>query len=264
MNQRWLDRRCGDAPGEIFRPSIHEVVETDSDTVVRQFVERHHYSGTLPAARFRFLLLERGELVGAAVFSHPARDEVLTNVFPQLPVLRSVELGRFVLLDRVAANGETWFLQRAFDQLRGRIAGVVSFSDPQPRTAIDGRVVMPGHVGRIYQALNARYLGRGRRDKLRLLPDGRVLARRSYQKIRDGVRGWYPQAEKLIGLGASPIAIDADEPARRAWLATWLPRLTRELAHRGNHRYAWVVDRRFRAHVPEMYGPHRARPKEID
>lgn len=264
MNQRWLDRRCGDAPGEIFRPSIHEVVEIPDDTTARTFVERHHYSASYPAARFRFGLLERSELVGVAVYSHPARDEVLTNVFPQLPVSRLVELGRFVLLDRVAANGETWFLTRCHEMLRGRIAGVVSFSDPQPRTTLAGDLVMPGHVGRIYQALNARYLGRGRKEKLRLLPDGRVLARRSYQKIRDGVRGWFPQAEKLVTLGADPIALDADEPARRAWLATWLPRLTRELAHRGNHRYAWIVDRRYRAHAPEPFGPHRAYPKVRD
>ena len=33
-------------------------------------------------------------------------------------MLTTVELGRFVLLDSVAGNGETWFLARSFDILR--------------------------------------------------------------------------------------------------------------------------------------------------
>lgn len=230
--------------------SAHEVAEIASDAIARAFVERHHYSASYPAARFRFGLYERGELVGVAVFSHPVRNEVLTNVFPALPVERLVELGRFVLLDRVAGNGETWFLARAFELLRGRIAGVVSFSDPVPRTTTAGAIVMPGHVGTIYQASNARYLGRGRADTLRLLPDGRVLARRSYQKIRDGVRGWRPCAAQLVAHGAEPLPDIVPDAERRAWLERWLPRLTRPMRHPGNHRYAWIVDRRHRRALP--------------
>ena len=43
-------------------------------------------------------------------------------------MLTTVELGRFVLLDSVAGNGETWFLARSFEILRKHaIVGVVSF-----------------------------------------------------------------------------------------------------------------------------------------
>jgi hypothetical protein len=40
------------------------------------------------------------------------------------------------------------------------LRGLVSFSDPIRRTTFAGQVVMPGHVGVIYRASNARYTGR--------------------------------------------------------------------------------------------------------
>lgn len=266
-NQRWLERRATfRRPDELIDVRAHEVAPIADDKTARAFVTRHHYSGSFPAARFRFGLYERGDLVGVAVFSQPVRDEVVTNVFPTIPRLAGVELGRFVLLDRVAGNGETWFLARTFELLRrAGIAGVVSFSDPMPRTRLDGTVVMPGHLGTIYQAANAAYLGRGRADTLRLLPDGTVFARRTYQKIRAGERGWIPAAAVLARYGAEPIDAGASEPERRAWLESWMGQLTRPMKHGGNHRYAWVVDpRQRRAADPVPYGPRRAFPKTRD
>jgi hypothetical protein len=40
------------------------------------------------------------------------------------------------------------------------VRGVVSFSDPVPRRTAAGDLVFPGHIGTIYQASNAGYLGR--------------------------------------------------------------------------------------------------------
>lgn len=260
-NQRWLlGRPSYRPPAERIDTAAHEVAAIDSDRTARAFVESHHYSRSYPAARFRFGLYERGELVGVAVFSHPVRDAVILNALPELErATDGVELGRFVLLDRVAGNGETWFLTRCLELLAGRVRGVVSFSDPVQRTTSDGAIVMPGHVGTIYQAANAEYLGRGRGDTLRLLPDGRALSRRTYQKIRDGARGWRPAAAQLEAFGA-------DEPwhDRRAWLAHWIDRLTRPLAHPGNHRYAWRIDRRDRRARRAIAGCARPYPKAID
>jgi hypothetical protein len=104
----------------------------------KDFVEAHHYSRAYPAARFRF--------GGTGT--------------------ESVELGRFVLLDEVPFNGETWMLGQCF-------------SDPFPRTDSSGREVFRGHLGTIYRAHNARYLGRGTPRTLRLLPDGSVLSERA-------------------------------------------------------------------------------------
>src|ERR671937_3248818 len=77
----------------------------------------HHYAGSYPAARWRFGLFRRSVLQGVAVFSHPCHDRVLTAVFPGRAT-DSVELGRFILLDGVPGNGESWFLGRCFAHLR--------------------------------------------------------------------------------------------------------------------------------------------------
>lgn len=245
-NQRW--RRGRDSyrpPEEPICTAVHEVAPIADDGTARTFVEEHHYSGTYPAARFRFGLYRRGQLAGVAVFSHPCSDKVLTNVFP-VPAVQAVELGRFVLLDEVEGNGETWFLARCFELLRrvrlpdgARLAGVVSFSDPMRRTSAHGAQVFGGHIGTIYQAHNGAYLGRGTARTLRLLPDGTVLSARALQKIRAGERGIDYAAGLLERAGAAPLG----DAAPRPWLATWLPRLTRTVRHPGNHRYAWSFRR---------------------
>jgi len=256
-NQRWTARRASyRPPTEPIDPRAYDVAEIAGDAPARAFIEAHHYSGTYPAARFRIGLYRRGELVGVAVFSHPVHEAVLRNVFPTLPRLAAVELGRFVLIDSVPGNGETWFLARAFDLLRDRVAGVVSFSDPVPRTTTSGAIVKPGHLGTIYQAANAHYLGRGRTDTLRLLPDGRALSRRTYQKIRSAERGWHAATAQLTRYGADPVGEGASDNERRAWLDHWMRTLTRPLRHPGNHRYAWALQRRHRDAIDAPHAPY--------
>jgi hypothetical protein len=245
-NQRWRDRRDSYRPaGEVIDPRRYEVAPIDNDTEPKRFVEQHHYSGTYPAARDRFGLYTRGRLAGVAVFSHPCNDLVLTNTFP-MPALDARELGRFVLLDTVPGNGETWFLARCFELLhREGARGVVSFSDPVRRRTAAGVIVFPGHIGTIYQAHNGVYLGRATRRTLRLLPDGSVLSARAISKLQAGAKGWRYTAELLIAHGA-------DRPGRdlREWAAAWLPIITRPLRHAGNHKYAWGLDRQARLELP--------------
>lgn len=247
LNQRWRARRDSYRPaGEPIDTRRHEVAPIADDNTAKAFVLSHHYSASYPAARFRFGLFEGPQLVGVAVFSHPANDAVLTNVFPGA-ARDSVELGRFVLLDRVPGNGETWFLARCFELLRADVLGVVSYSDPTARTDAAGAVTHPGHVGTIYQAHNGVYLGRGRARVLRLLPDGTTFSDRARQKIRRREKGWRYAAAALVRFGAGQLGEDEDEAA---WLDLWGPRLTRPLRHPGNHRYAWGLDRAARRQLP--------------
>lgn len=244
--QRWRERRdTYRPPTETIRTRLYDVAPIVRDSVARTFVEAHHYSGTYPAARFRYGLYRLGHLVGVAVFSHPCNNRVLTNVFPGLPPLEAVELGRFVLLDEVPGNGETWFLARSFDHLRREtdVRGVVSFSDPVARKDAGGSAVFPGHIGTIYQAHNGRFLGRSTARVLRLLPDGTVFSARAASKIRAGSKGWRYASGRLVAFGAKPLEDDASEERRRAWLRDWTGRLTRRLRHPGNLRYAWPLDR---------------------
>src|SRR5262249_10304227 len=77
---------------------------------------------------------------------------------------------------------ESWFLsQMCRLAAAARVRGLVMFSDPLPRTRADGTVIMPGHVGTIYQAANSVYTGRATARTLTLLPDGTVFSDRGVQ-----------------------------------------------------------------------------------
>jgi hypothetical protein len=246
-NQRWRDRRGSYRPaGETIDPRAFEVAKLDDDNTPKRFVEAHHYSGSFPAARFRFGLYRGTQLAGVAVFSQPMNARALRPLPGE--ALEGVELGRFVLLDDVPGNGETWFLARCFELLRKEpLVGVVSFSDPTPRATAAGVSVFNGHVGTIYQAFNAIYLGRGTARTLRLLPDGTVLSDRTLQKIRKRERGWRYASAILEAHGAAPLG---DEDAHE-WVRHWVAALTRAVRHPGNHKYVWGLRPSVRKHLPD-------------
>lgn len=267
QNQRWRERRESYRPaGEVIRTSEYGVEEV-SEPEAKAFIKTHHYAGDFPADRFRFGLKRFGRLVGVAVFSHPVNNRALTKEFP-VHHLEATELGRLVLLDEVPANGESFFVARTFDALRRKpvvdrktgqelrgILGVVSFSDPVRRRTSEGQVIAPGHTGCVYQALSACYVGRSDGRTLHLLPDGRVFNHRTEQKIRKREVGWRYGVEELRSYGADPVW---DDP--KAWLEHWLPRITRPLVHKGNHKYKWALHRSMRASL----GASKPYPKQID
>lgn len=261
-NQRWNGGRATyRRPTEVIRTAAYDVAEIDRD-VAKAFVVEHHYSRCFPAARFQFGLHERGELVGVAVFSHPMSDAVITNALEVDDATEGTELGRFVLLDRVPGNGETWFLARCLAALAGRVRGVVSFSDPVPRTGAGGELLFPGHIGTIYQAANARYRGLTKPSTIRLFPDGRVFSNRAAGKIARRERGHEAVARELERWGAAPLAVGEDA---LEWLRRWRPLVTRTLRHSGNHRYVWPVGRRNRAVVrgTDYPYPKRRTPAQL-
>jgi hypothetical protein len=244
-------------PDEPIRTAEYDVAELPDDRAAKAFVVRHHYSGSYPAARWRFGLFRRGVLQGVAVFSHPCNDLVLTSVFPGRPT-DSVELGRFVLLDEVPGNGESWFLGRCFRLLRREgLVGVVAFSDPRRRSDGQGNTIFGGHVGTIYQAHNAAYLGRSAARTLHLLPDGRVLPERAQQKIRAADRGVHYAVGRLVAWGAEPPR-NYKAGSLAAWLCEWRRHLCRPVRHWGNHKYAWALGRGVRLPFGQPY------PKQVD
>ena len=185
FNQRWRERRESYQPvGEPINPETLRGCRTGRrPRSERVHPDTHHYGASYPSARVRFSLFTEGRLVGVVVFSHPCNDWVLTAVFPLSP-LESLELGRFVLLDDVPANGESRFpSERAFECLQRKgLAGVVSFSDLVPRTTSDGTIMHRGHAGIYYQATASTYLGRTEHRTVRLaflLYHRRLIAARS-------------------------------------------------------------------------------------
>ena len=247
VTQRWRDGRDSYRPArETIRTADYAVASIPDDKTAKSFIQAHHYSGTFPAARQRFGLFRANELVGVAVYSVPANPRCL-DVLP-CERAAAVELGRFVLLDDVLANAETWFLGQCHALLvREGVRGVVSFSDPVARTTADGVLRFRGHIGTIYQAHNAVYLGRSRAETRRLLPDGTLLHGRGLAKIRKRDRGHRYAAAALERYGADPLRDDEDA---RAWVQRWVGALTRPLRHVGNHKYGWGLTRVEKKHMP--------------
>lgn len=244
--QRWRERRDSYRPaGEPIDPSRYGV-EVVEERDAKRFVIAHHYSASMVAARvcvglFRSRAWITSELVGVAVFSVPAGPAVLGRWFDKVP---AVELGRLVLLDEVPANGESWFVARAFRALRRElpdVRGVLSFSDPVQRVSADGRVTVPGHIGMVYQALNGAHLGRSTPRTLIVAPDGSILSERALSKLRTGDRGADYTYALLKRWGAPGRRLD--EPGadyvRRALADR---NLFRRVRHPGCLAYGWRLD----------------------
>ena len=256
--QRFTERKESRRPaGELIKTSAYDVARIVSSNEASSFVERHHYAATCSSTAHRFGLYCRGELVGVACFGPPASENVRKKVFPMLTPKNFASLGRFVLVDSVPGNGESWFIARCFELLREKgIVGIESCADPEPRAAMDGGIVFRGHLGTIYCATNGRYIGKTNPSTLRLLPDGTCLSNRSSGKLVRGERGSSHPIDQLERWGAEPLELGEDP---HEWLAFWRDRLTTTMRHRGCHRYIWCLDRRRRREL--LQAPALAYPK---
>jgi hypothetical protein len=243
--QRWQNKRTSFRPaGELFNPGRHEVVVL-SESDARGFITEHHYSGSMPASRFRAGLMRkmpfgRDVLAGVAVFSVPMQAAVLSRHL-KADVQTGAELGRFVLLDEVEGNGETYFLAAA-NRLLARetpIRAVVSYSDPIARVCEDGRILKPGHIGVIYQASGFRMVGRSSPRTLVLTGSGLVISDRALSKIRNQEQGHAYAYQQLLAAGA-PERKFGEDPRSYVQRALQSGCFTRH-RHPGNFVYTYAV-----------------------
>jgi hypothetical protein len=244
--QRWRDRRERRVPaGELIDPA-GLAVDLIEEKLARPFVVRHHYSGSFPAARQCAGLFRGVELVGVAVFSVPMNNRAVPHWTGLGEANAGAELGRFVLLDDVPGNAESWFLSRALAALaheRRDIKSLLSYADPVERSVL-GQLVKPGHVGTIYQALSAPYRGRTGPRTAYMTANGAHVSGRSLSKIRLGERGAGYAVEQLRELGARPaIGEDGASLVARLIRERWL----RRFKHPGNHVYLFPLTRGARA-----------------
>ncbi len=257
--QRWTRGRDSYRPaGEPINTTQYGVEEI-GELQAKAFVTREHYSGSYPAARVRVGLFRAGDgLVGVAVFSQPMNPATVPKY---LSAADGCELGRFVLRDDVPANGETWFLARCFKILRQRypgLGGVVSYSDPVPRTSADGVVVKPGHLGIIYRAHNGRYVGLARAENLVLDAGGRVISRRTLSKLRNDERGAAHAYAQLLAAGA-PRRRPLEESVAYCQRAL-AEGPFRRLKHPGNLTYVWSLNRDTKIKLRDKPYPQREPP----
>lgn len=244
---RWRKRRSSYRPSQepFDQKAFH--VERIQEKSAKKFVLEHHYSGSFPAAIASYGLIERlgafdTRLAGCAVFSVPMHPRSAARYGAgDLPFC---ELGRFVLLDEIGGNAETWFMSRALRQLaldkqdnqgRPKFSVCLAYSDPVPRSDITGAITHVGHVGGIYSAANALYVGRGTARTLNLAPDGKTISERALSKLRKGDTGARYAYEMLRGHGAPPIEVGEknSDYVRRALSEGPF----RTLKHNGNHAY---------------------------
>lgn len=267
-SQRWRDRRShfvGD--GGIFDPSIFSVEVISCGREAKPFVLAHHYSGSFPATRlscglFRNGVGGRAELVGVCSFAVPMNNAAIPKHTGLGDPLAGVDLGRLVLLDDVPSNAESWFVSRAFRLLRREkpgILSVIAYSDPVRRIGEDGRIVMPGHIGMVYQALSACFRGRSSARTDLIMPDGRILSPRAVSKIRNGESGC-AYAERQLTASGVPARSFGEDPAG------WILRLQgigalKRRRHPGNLVYTFALTRAARIAartLPDRSYPERA------
>lgn len=154
--------------------------------VGREFIKEHHYSKGCHNGPMAWGLFDGGDLIGVCAFATPNSERVRASIFGPEHKDHVTELHRLVILDVTPRNAESWFIVRALRGLheyRPGIWGVLSFADETE-----------GHVGTIYQATNALYLGRTARRRFWRDCDGRLRHPRqcgvniSQQEARR--RGW--------------------------------------------------------------------------
>lgn len=277
--QRWFYGRDSYRPSqEPIRPQEF-AVKPLGRVAAKRFVQTHHYSGSYVCSIGDFGLwhksgLNPSRLVGVASFATPSNPNSIRRWSGLEDFHNGAELGRFVLLDEVAGNGETWFLTRALRLLKAQrpeLRIVLSYSDPVPRRNLDtGTLSHRGHYGSIYQACGSLYLGRAGRKTLILSRTGEALPNRALAKVRnEEVGADYSQAliERLTGV----TRLASEDPRSFVDRALRSPML-RRVSHSGNHLYLFPLagDRREKAailHLPVIQG-HVARaipfPKIID
>lgn len=132
----------------------------------KAFVIEHHYSHGIHNGPTCYGLFDGDELIGVLAFATPCSENVRASLWGPDHKDAVIELHRLVVLDGTPTNTESFFIARALKLLKQRRPqtwGVLSFAD-----------ATEGHVGTIYQATNALYLGTSGRSTFYLDKDGRL------------------------------------------------------------------------------------------
>ena len=246
---RWFDKRSSYRPSQEPINPAEFTVERIDKIQARDFIVRHHYSGTFvyevcSAGLFRKVGLEPARLVGVAAFATPSNPATLQR-WAGLPGYEAgAELGRFVCLDgEVKGNGETFFLARALRLLkaeRPELRVIISYADPLPRrNLITGELAHIGHTGSIYSAANATYAQRADPKTLLLSATGESIPARILSKIRNEEEGREYATERLERI--SGLRIQPGESGEAFVDRALSSSSIRRVRHPGNHVYLFPL-----------------------
>jgi hypothetical protein len=211
VEQRWRDRvskfivsnRGPNFSEDVKKGNVR--VEQIEKKDASKFVTKNHYLASYPQHTASFGLYLGVKLVGVAVYSNPARNS--GKRYGNVPQGQVQELSRLVLLDKIKSGAETYFLRESLQEFKRyyttdkktmkggtrtpkRLSVIISHSDPLPVVnKKKNKVVLPGHIGNIYQAHSMLYTGRSSRSYRYTTWDGKPIPVRSLTKIRAFLRG---------------------------------------------------------------------------
>ena len=173
----------------------------------RPFVERWHYSGSMPSGKnvcFAWEGDEQEDLFSnqpyaVAVYGMSASQNIHTSLarITGLPVTLDnlVELRRLCRIEPKGERQLTQFLSRCHKLLRKMgYRYVVSFSDP-----------MHGHSGGIYKAANFTHLGKTASATHNIDEDGNIVHRRRPYKHKQ--RKGYPNGEEGMAMARRDLGL---------------------------------------------------------
>ena len=131
------------------------VISPVSLVIVREFIERHHYSHSVNGVKVTqcFAVTHNAELVGAVLFGAMSTTAWKKFGSTEMEVL---ELRRLVLLDEAGRNSESRTIAATLHWIKKncpQVHVIVSYADPNH-----------GHTGTIYRAANFKYLGLSGKD----------------------------------------------------------------------------------------------------
>lgn len=138
-------------------------VEAVNASVIREYVETHHYSHSINGLKVTqcYALYEGDVLRGALMFG-----QLTTTAWKKYGEAESdvVELRRMVVADECPRNTNSWFMSKAIKDFKRRFdyKVCVSYADPEH-----------GHAGIVYQASNWLYVGETAADTVLETPEGK-------------------------------------------------------------------------------------------
>ena len=170
---------------EIEEPADIKVRDTIVSKVatrdVAEFARRHHYTGTMGNAAWRWGLWHNTTLLGVVAYNLPTRD-AQAGVFGEEHLEHVWHMGRLVMAEDAPRNSESRLISLSLKEIqreRPDVWAVLTFA------AVDA-----GHIGYVYQATNAIYTGTGGQAVYYINQRGERMATSHISQTQAREKGW--------------------------------------------------------------------------
>lgn len=156
----WLDE-----PQEAVREMVVREIPAK---FARGYIAKNHYSKTFPdSTMFCFAGYLGDKIAGIITYGMGTSVNQYTSVFADIQKGEYLELTRLWSADTMPRNTESKIISESMKQLPKKIKLIVTFADPSQ-----------GHIGYIYQATNALYIGKSMGGTMLITKEGIVKHQR--------------------------------------------------------------------------------------